>query len=613
MKHVLFAFNQSSNKSIENQILEKYKEVTQKEFSFNNEYYIAGIEKALEEERYDILVLREDLEGTRTVSIELLDRISDKYPELNIIFIVDDSHHDSNDLFIRRVFSLGIYNVLFKEDLTIGNIINLIDNPRKKLDAKMYLDIDENTEVDLNAFEDIPEDELITIFSNLKQATSENISDIFNELDRQYNNKQILYLISLMTEEMITLLDASNNKAFKKYYKKWDKSVSSTEKKESKQQKKESKEKVKIVEKIVEKEKIVEVEKVKVVKEVIEKEKIKKIYETPSDYKKKVGFVGHAGAGTTSLICLVGEILTKNKIKTAILDLTENRDLFEIYPFNSEENIEGKEALVYLAGGQIRPFKIRKYLDLYTASCDTKLNINNYFYIVQLLEQEYDVVLIDMDYKTPTIIYQALNFVYMLQTQNLSKVKHNTKHLLELKEEINLKKIKFIINQTLPCDMKIDDIIECLKVNSNFNTLEKRLIINGDVPVFLVTDEKLIKKMTYEMNFNIKELDEKVYKAIQDIARDIYPFTPEGECREGFIAKVKRKLGLKNNAKSEVVDIKKQELLDDINSSRESKNNIEESIGKESINSSQEKAEKEFLSIDEIEEIELDLEDETNE
>ena len=108
MLKVLFGLNQSPNREIENKIRDKYKEVVGERFDYDSEYYIEGIWRALKQNHYDILVLRRL--GRNPDKVQLLDDITDNYPDLQIIYIVDDEHHKDN--YIKQLFNLGIYNII---------------------------------------------------------------------------------------------------------------------------------------------------------------------------------------------------------------------------------------------------------------------------------------------------------------------------------------------------------------------------------------------------------------------------------------------------------------------------------------------------------------------
>ena len=605
MKHILFGINQNPNKAIENKILDKYIATNNTEFTFDSEYYLSGIEKALGEKNYDVLVLREDLEANKQVSVQFLDRITDKYPALNIIFIVNDEHQ--SDRYIIDMFQLGIYNILYKEDLTLPNIVNLIDNVRTKIDAKIYLELEDANENNEDNKEEesmveIPDDQLITIMGNLNEATIETISEIFDGIYPHYSEKQMLFLISLLSDDLKELLIQSKNEKYIELYNKLNNVVEKFEKAETVKKnpiiKEKFKEKVKVEKIYIEKEKIVEVEKRVVEKVFIEKEKEVKVYERPKDYKKKVGFVGFGGAGKTTLISLAADMLSNNKIRTAIVDLTQTRDLYDIYVVNEIENnednkktVQGKNALITLVGGVIKPYKINKYTDLYTANYESLVDYSNPFYYLQLLEQEYDVILIDMDYKTPREVYQIINSAYIVQTLDLSKVKNNTSYESELKDHINMKKIKFIMNQVIPCGITPKIMNSCLRINTNLDTFEKELLFEDEVPMFTVNHSTEIMKMAYELSYSSKKLDKDSYEAIKNIVQDIYPTNVKTE-EEGFFGKIgklfKRDKGRVVRQEELAKELKEtpivREPVKETAPVKEIENNVEENIQAEKNN-----------------------------
>lgn len=215
MKHVLFGLNQNPNKEIETRIQDKYKEKYGEEFTFDTEYYLAGIQSKLEEHPYDVLILNENLETANKVKADFLDQITDKHPGLNIIFVIDDAHQGSD--FVKILFNIGIYNVLFKEDLKLSNIIELIQTSRSKKDAKIYLEIDEVENIQSeDSTQEIPEAELENILITFTKTAPDDISPVFEEIYEQYNEKQMLFLLTVLSPGTLGLLRKSNNKYFTK-------------------------------------------------------------------------------------------------------------------------------------------------------------------------------------------------------------------------------------------------------------------------------------------------------------------------------------------------------------------------------------------------------------
>lgn len=545
MNRILFAITQSSDRTLENGIQDKYKKKFNKNFTYDSEYYCEGIKKVLEEKDYDILILKEDLERMNPVTIEFMDEVTDKHNNLKIIFIIDDEHE--KDEYVRKLFSLGVYNIIFKEDLTLDSVAELIETSRSKKDAKIYLGIDEvDPTTDSQKLQDIPDEQLKIIFKNMKSATVEQVDEIFLEIHKSYNEQQILFLISLLPEEILNKFQSTNNPLFSKYLDKWQgiengctSSDNNKEKKESKKKpvinipipsinfirnKSDNKPEVKSETSDDNKEKENVIIKTVVEQKVITKKEIQKIYETPKDYKKKVGFVGCSQSGVTTLINLVSQKLADSKVKVAILDMTQNRDMYEIYPFNDEDNANG-EGLVELVKGSIKPYKINKYIDLYTASFSNPIEVEYPSLLIESLEQDYDVVIIDMDYETPINICQTLNSIYLVQTLDVLKLKYNTAYQLYLKEKVNIKKIRYVINQVISCDIKPSDIIKALKTHTDIRTLEQNVITDERLQSFVIPFDIEVKKMSHNCIFNVRKLEEKIEGAITEISRDIYPIS----------------------------------------------------------------------------------------
>jgi len=219
MLKILFALNQSSDNEIEEKIKEKYNIKTSKTFEYKSEYYLSGIWKELEDGEFDLLIIKEDLEGDST-RIQDLDNMTDKFPSLRVIFIANDYHESDN--YIKQLFNLGVYDILFKDDLTLNNLVELIENPRSKINAKVYLDIDNVETVKENQSSDpIPFMELDRIVRSLDKDTKEEISEIFDKVEKEYDEKQMLYLVSALPEKTKENLRTSKNEKYKTLEKKW--------------------------------------------------------------------------------------------------------------------------------------------------------------------------------------------------------------------------------------------------------------------------------------------------------------------------------------------------------------------------------------------------------
>jgi len=73
----------------------------------------------------------------------------------------------------------------------------------------------------------------------------------------------------------------------------------------------------------------------KIITQVIEKKVIEKHYDVPEDYRKTVIFVGAPKVGTSFCINAIATHLAKQKVKTAIVDMTRKRDMYTIYSYDN--------------------------------------------------------------------------------------------------------------------------------------------------------------------------------------------------------------------------------------------------------------------------------------
>lgn len=135
---VLFGVFQNNDKTFENKVLNKYIENGGEEFQYNSEFYLQGIKEELKNS-YDFLIVNEELEKDNPITIQYLDEVTDKYPELKIILLANEH---KNDMFLKQVFNLGIYNVLYIENADVNNIVELLFRSRTKAEAKSYIDLE---------------------------------------------------------------------------------------------------------------------------------------------------------------------------------------------------------------------------------------------------------------------------------------------------------------------------------------------------------------------------------------------------------------------------------------------------------------------------------------
>lgn len=168
--------------------------------------------------------------------------------------------------------------------------------------------------------------------------------------------------------------------------------------------------------------------------------------------KKVVAFVGTTKNGTSFLVNNLGKCLSSMGIKTAILDLTMNRNSYYIYTKNEEKlrNI-AYESIKKLRSGICEGINVDKYLDVFTALPGDKLPLEDADNIVGTLAQNYSVVLMDTDFNTPVEYFGIAQEIYIVQTMDILTIQPMTAFMRDLKAKDVLKpeKIRIIINKEM--------------------------------------------------------------------------------------------------------------------------------------------------------------------
>lgn len=168
--------------------------------------------------------------------------------------------------------------------------------------------------------------------------------------------------------------------------------------------------------------------------------------------KKVVSFVGTTKNGTSFLVNNLAKCLSSMGIKTAILDLTTNRNSYYIYTNNDERlrNI-AYDSIKKLKQGINNGIEVDKYLDVYTALPGDNVTLDDESTIISTLLQKYSVVLMDCDFSTRAEYFEIAQEIYIVQTLDILTIQPMTAFLRDLKAKDILKpeKVRVVINKEL--------------------------------------------------------------------------------------------------------------------------------------------------------------------
>lgn len=178
--------------------------------------------------------------------------------------------------------------------------------------------------------------------------------------------------------------------------------------------------------------------------------------------KKVVAFVGTSKNGTSFLVNNLAEMLSKKGIKTALLDLTQNKNAYYIYTEN-EENLRqiAYNTMANLRRGDPRGIDVNKNLTVYTTLPGENEDINDYTNILETLIKNYSLVLLDCDFETNYGYFKEAQEIYLVQSLDVLTIQPLTAFLRDLKAKnvLNPEKIRVVLNKIVKVRSITDKII----------------------------------------------------------------------------------------------------------------------------------------------------------
>ena len=166
--------------------------------------------------------------------------------------------------------------------------------------------------------------------------------------------------------------------------------------------------------------------------------------------KKIVAFVGTSKNGTSFLVNNLAEMFSQKGIKTALLDLTQNRNAYYIYTQN-EENLRqiAFSTISNLRKGNPAGIQVNKNLTVYTNLPGENQDINDYSNILETLLKTYSLILLDCDFETNYGYFKEAQEIYLVQSLDVLTIQPLTAFLRDLKAKnvLNPEKIRIALNK----------------------------------------------------------------------------------------------------------------------------------------------------------------------
>lgn len=177
---------------------------------------------------------------------------------------------------------------------------------------------------------------------------------------------------------------------------------------------------------------------------------------------KLVAFVGTSKNGTSFLVNNMAEILSNKGIKTAILDLTQNKNAYYIYTQN-DENLRkiSYNCIAGLKNGEAKGIEVNKNLTVYTTIPERNDEFSDYRSIITTLMKNYSLVLMDCDYETKYEYFDLAQEIYLVQSYDILTIQPLTAFLRNLKSRniLDPQKLRVVLNKVLRVRSITDRVI----------------------------------------------------------------------------------------------------------------------------------------------------------
>ena len=168
--------------------------------------------------------------------------------------------------------------------------------------------------------------------------------------------------------------------------------------------------------------------------------------------KKIAAFVGTTKNGTSFTINNVAEVLSQRGIKTALVDLTRNKNDYFIYTENEEELRKiAYESVGNLRNGIDKGIKVNKNLTVFTSLPEDNDEYNDYGSILETLLNNYSLILLDCDFETNYGYFKEAQEIYLVQSLDILTIQPLTAFLRNLKAKnvLNPEKVRVVLNKVV--------------------------------------------------------------------------------------------------------------------------------------------------------------------
>ena len=250
------------------------------------------------------------------------------------------------------------------------------------------------------------------------------------------------------------------------------------------------------------------------------------------DGQRIVSFVGARNSGTSFIVNNLAQMLSEQGIKTAIVDLTKNKNSYYIYTENEEtlRNI-AYSCFEKLKSGIADGIKVNKNLTVYTALPNSDTEIDDVESTMETLLKNYSLILFDCDFDTNPEFFNISQGIYFVQSFDILTIQALTSFIKKLKmNKVDYEnKMGIIVNKFVNIGtINERTIIAAMSVyNSPDTTYQLDLFDRTKVEYFILPfEEKNYCKYLEEVvkcKLSIRGYSKSLLNNLNKIAKSVYP------------------------------------------------------------------------------------------
>ena len=244
-------------------------------------------------------------------------------------------------------------------------------------------------------------------------------------------------------------------------------------------------------------------------------------------------FVGTTKNGTSFIVNNLAQMLSENNIKTAIVDLTRNKNAYYMFTNNDPTKMKiAGESLKNLSKGVISGIEYNKNLTIFTElPGETELEPIDENAVIANVESNFDVVLLDCDFTTKQKYFALANEIYLVQTMDAFTIQPLTKFLSDLKANnlLDETKLRVVINKYVKLKMLDYKMIigGMSKYNEPSMTLQRDLFNANAIKYVLVPfEENAYEKYLEEIamcQLSLEGFSKELVEAFTKLKEIVYP------------------------------------------------------------------------------------------